>query len=100
MDERYLALQTARDDVAISEMLDALIEIAESEMNGGALEHAADILALAIHYPLRPDARHHAEALFADLEIILCPRAIWDAREKALTMTLDELIESVLARGE
>jgi hypothetical protein len=99
MDEHYRVLQAARDDVAVSEMLDALIEIAELEIARGAGDHAADILALAIHYPLRPDARQHAETLFADLEITQCPRVIWDAREKALSMTLDELIESVLARG-
>lgn len=97
MDELHRALQGAWDDSSVTAMIDVLIEIAETKIMHGETACAADILALVIHYPMPIDMRERAEAMLSDLEIILCPRVLWDAREKALTMTLDDLIAQRLA---
>lgn len=100
MDELHRALQGAWDDSSVTAMIDVLIEIAEMDIIHGKTACAADILALVIHYPMPIEMRERAEGLLSELEIMVCPRVIWDAREKALTMTLDDIIAQRLENAE
>jgi hypothetical protein len=100
MDELHRALQVAWDDSSVTAMIDVLIEIAETEIMHEKMECAADILALVIHYPMPIEMRERAEGMLSDLEIMVCPRVMWDAREKALMMTLDDMIAQRLASAE
>ncbi len=81
-------------------MIDILIEIAETEIMRSRMASAADILALVIHYPMPLEMRARAEGLLSDLEIVVCPRVLRDARAKALTMTLDDIIAQRLENAE
>ncbi len=99
MDYLLKALQCAWEEACVSEMVDILVEIAEGHLQHADRERAAEILALVIHYPMQSDTRRYAEALFTDLEAELCPRTIWDARERALTITLDDMVTEILAEA-
>jgi hypothetical protein len=99
MDYLLKALQHAWEEASVVEMVDILVEIAEGHIQQADKERAAEILALVIHYPMPSDTRRYAEALFNDLDAELCPRAIWDAREKALTITLDDMVTEILAEA-
>jgi hypothetical protein len=99
MDELYKALQGAWDDLALSEMLDLLVEIADTKLMHGDSARAAEIVALAIHYPMSLTTRERAEMMLDELERSLCPRAVMDARQRALEITLDDLIGELLVHG-
>jgi hypothetical protein len=71
---------------AIVGLCDMLIEINDKE-------RAADALAFVIAHAVASTAtRERAEDLFDELEAELCPRVIWDARERAKTVTLAEIM--------
>jgi hypothetical protein len=97
MDVLLKQLISAHDREAVGVMLDTLVDIAQHCIDTDDTTRAASILALIIHYPMRPDTRALAEALFDDLETQLCPRVIFDARERALTITLDDLVRELAA---
>jgi hypothetical protein len=99
MDYLLKALQYAWEDASVIDMVDILVEIAEGHIQNADKERAAEILALVIHYPMQRDTRRYAETLFAALDEELCPRAIWDARAKALAITLDDMVTEILAEA-
>lgn len=92
----YDELQAAINGDLCAKALDLLVQIAQQEIVIGDKTLAADILALALAYPLRQVTRDLAETLFDDLERELCPRVIWDARASAEETTLDEMVARVL----
>lgn len=99
MDYLLKALQQAWEEESVAVMIDVLVDLAEGHIQNADKERAADILALIIHYPMQKDTRRFAEALFAGLDEELCPRAIWDARAKALSITLDDMVTEILAEA-
>jgi hypothetical protein len=65
---------------------DLLIEMEEKE-------RAADVLAFVLAQDeASPATRERAWDLFDELEAELCPRVIWDARERAQTATLQQIL--------
>jgi hypothetical protein len=100
MDELHKALQAAWNESSVTAMIDLLIEIAETEIMRGRAASAAEILALVVHYPMPEGMRKRAQGMLSDLEIMVCPRVMWDAREKARTMTLDDMIAQRLADAD
>lgn len=65
---------------------DLLIEMGEKE-------RAANILAFVLAQDeTSPATRERAGDLFDMLEAELCPRVIWDARERARTATLPQIL--------
>jgi hypothetical protein len=90
------ALKTALELGAIPSAINALVGIAETFMERGDGERAAEILALVLCYPMTSDTRDVAEDLFMDLESRLCPRVIWDARARCEEITLDDLASEIL----
>jgi thymidylate synthase ThyX len=99
MDYLLKALQHAWEEACVAEMVEVLVEIAEGHIQQADKARAAEILALVIHYPMQSETRRYAEAMFSDLDAELCPRTIWDAREKALTITLDDMVTEILAEA-
>ena len=89
-------LRTAMHLQAIPMAMNALVGMSQLLVQTNRKERATEILALVLHYPMGEETRTEAEQLFLDLEAELCPRVIWDAREQALAMTLDDMVEIVL----
>jgi hypothetical protein len=74
-------------------ILAAVVGAADLLMNIGEAERAANALAYVIAHPASSTATHRrAEELFAQLEAEICPRVILDARARAETATLDEIL--------
>lgn len=90
------ALKTAIQLGAIPSAINALVGIAETFIERGDGERAADILALVLCYPMSSDTRELAEDLFMDLESRLCPRVIYDARARCEEITLDDLALEII----
>ena len=80
-------------------VLDILVEIAKRSIYHDDKEFAADILVLALQYPMRVETLQEGEALFAELEAELCPRVIHDAIDWAQRMTLEDMVARVLANA-
>lgn len=91
------ALKAAIELGAVPAAVNALVLIAQSMVDRGEFDRAVDILALVMCYPMHPDTREVAEALFLDMESTVCPRIILDARTRADEMTLDDLALEILA---
>jgi hypothetical protein len=97
MMEIYLTtLRNAQQHEALSAMLDTLIRIAETSVENGDKERAAEILILVVLYPLNRYSRARAEELLLDLKAEICPRVIVDAEARAQEITLDEMVEEIL----
>lgn len=92
------ALRIAIENNQVNAALNALVAIAEQLIEQNDTERAADILALAMCYPMSQPTHEAAEILFDDLESRLCPRVIWDARARAAEITLDDLAVEVLGQ--
>lgn len=90
-------LRTAMRVQAIPMALSALVSISDLMVKGDDKEQAAEILALVLHYPMGSETRAEAEQLFLNLEAELCPRVIDDAKVQAEILTLDEMVDIVLA---
>lgn len=91
-------LRIAMETDSIPAALDALVGIAENLVEGGQHERAASILIFALHYPMRAETRTRAEQLFHTLELGLNHEVISAAEKRAEAITLDELVQEILAQ--
>lgn len=90
-------LEAAMECELVVKALDLLVAIAELHADQGNTASAAEIAALVMEYPVRPATHERADALFTRLEGELCPRVIYDARTLAAELTLDDMVQRVLA---
>ena len=90
------ALKTAMELGSVPAAANALVCIAESLMDRGDNERAAEILALVLCYPMARETRDIAEELFFALESHVCPRVIADAQARCEETTLDDLAFGVI----
>jgi hypothetical protein len=77
-------------------VLDILVEIAERSLYHDEDELAAQILALALQYPMRVETLERAEVMFSSIEARVCPRVLWDAFDLARRMTLEDMVAHVI----
>ena len=89
-------LKTAIELGAFPAAINALVCIAESLIERGEAERAADILALVLCYPMSRETRDLAEDLFMDLEGRLGPRLIAYAQSRCDELTLDDLALEII----
>jgi hypothetical protein len=99
MATRLAELQTAMDAEITPKVLDILVEIAKEAVYHDDKDTAAEILALALQYPMRVETYAEAEGMFTALETELCPRVIHDAWEQAQRMTLEDMVAHILAHA-
>ena len=90
------ALKTAIELGAVPAAINALVCIAESLIERGEAERAAEILALVLCYPMSRETRNLAEDLFMNLEGMLRPRVIADAQTRCDELTLDDLALEII----
>ncbi len=77
-------------------ILAAIVALADTLIDENRKEQAANLLAFVIAQPhTRSATRQHALDLFDLLESEICPRVIWDARERAQTATLTDIVQSL-----
>lgn len=98
MATRLAELQTAMDAEITPKVLDILVEIAQEALYHDDKDTAAEILALALQYPMRVETYEQAESMFTALEAELCPRVIYDAWEQAQVITLEDMVAQILAQ--
>lgn len=97
MMETYLTtLRSAQQQESVPTMLDTLVYIAESAVEAGDTERAAEILSLVVLYPLNKYTRVRAENMLLNLKSEICPRVILDAETRAQEITLDEMVAEIL----
>lgn len=99
----YDVLRVAMEVDDVTMALDALIGIAEQQMQGMRCESpdtecAAQILTLVLCYPLNDTSRRRAVGLLDDLAASICPATLLDARARAEQVTLEELVSDLLAQ--
>lgn len=94
--DTYDQLQAAIIAECVPRILSLLYTIAETLAEQNEKEHAFNILALIIEYPMTASLRAQADELYDDLEWQLCPRAVWDATERAATLTLEDMALELL----
>lgn len=71
-----------------------MLAMAQRHWEAGTSQMAADTLAfLLLQADLPTTLRDKAEALFAELESRICPRVILDARQFAIDMDAQSMIE-------
>jgi hypothetical protein len=99
VEELYTELRVAKDTDAFADVLMALLAIAENLIIEQNKSRAAEILALILEYPMHEALHYHADMLYDDLKLELCPRVIVDAETNAQTMTLDDMVERILNAG-
>ena len=92
-------LEAAMEAEITPKVLDILVTIAREAIYHDDKEFAADLLVLALQYPIRPETLEDAETMFSDLEAELCPRVILDAVDWAQRMTLEDMVARVLAKA-
>ena len=92
----FSELEAAMAAELTPKMLDLLVEIARDSVEQDDKEFAAEILALALQYPMHIETLDLAETLFSALETELCPRVIHDACDQAERITLDDMVVRVL----
>ena len=92
----YDELQAAVIAESVPRILSLLYVIAENLTEQGEKEHAFNILALTIQYPMTANLRNQTDSLYDDLKWQLCPRAVWDATERAATLTLEDMALEIL----
>lgn len=99
VEQFYKVLRIAMQNQAILSVLDILVKMAEFMVEKGEKERAAEILTIALEYPLRDESRKRAQSLYNDLETELCPRVFLDAKTLAAEITLDDLLEAILSQA-
>ncbi len=99
MEQFHKVLRIAMQNQAILSVLDILIKMAEYMVEKGEKERAAEILTIALEYPVRDETKKRAQALYNDLEAELCPRVMLDAKTLAQELTLDDLLEAILSQA-
>jgi hypothetical protein len=81
----------------VNPMLHILYDIADTFARGNDKAQAFQILALINLYPLTKPLSSKVESLLDELEFQLCPRVVVDARERAETLTLDEIATELIS---
>ena len=99
MQTLFSELESAMEAEITPKVLDILVEIASTSVARGEKDFAAEILALALQYPMRAETLEEAEALYTALEAELCPRVILDAQEQAQRLTLEDMVARVIAQA-
>jgi len=97
METLFSELEAAMEAEITPKVLDILVEIAKVSVYHDDKTFAVEILTLVLQYPMRVETLQEAEQLYADLESELCPRVIFDAREQAERITLEDMVNRVLA---
>lgn len=96
MQTLYAELEMAMEAELTPRVLDILVDIAEMALDDGDQDIAIEILALTLNYPMLVETLERAEAMFANLELELCSRVIWDACDQAERMTLEDMVAHIL----
>lgn len=99
MENLFSELESAMAAEITPKVLDILVEIAERSLYHDDQEFAAQILALALQYPMRVETLDRAEALFSSVEATVCPRVMWDAFEQARRFTLEDMVALVIQKS-
>lgn len=89
-------LESAMQAEILPKVLDILVEIAKEALYHDDREFAAQVIVLALQYPMRVETLQEAEGMFTSLEMELCPRVIRDAWDQAQHMTLEDMVAYVL----
>ncbi|MBI5668172.1 MAG: hypothetical protein HZC41_09210 [Chloroflexi bacterium] len=92
----HKTLRIAVRNDAMLMVMDTLVKIAELMVSKQDKERAVEILVFVAQYPLRPETRLRAEAMYNNLEAEVCPRVIVDAHTLANELTLDDLLAAIL----
>ena len=98
MERFHKTLKIAMKNEALLMVMDTLIKMAELLTEKGEKERAAEILTIALQYPMRQGSKMRAESLYHELEAELCPRVMLDAKTLADEITLDDLLEAILGK--
>jgi len=99
METLFSELEAAMEAEITPKVLDILVEVAKMSIYHDDKTFAVEILTLALQYPMRIETLQEAEQLYADLEAELCPRVIFDAREQAERLTLEDMVARVLEQA-
>jgi hypothetical protein len=99
METLFSELEAAMDAEITPKVLDILVEVAKISIYHDDKTFAIEILALVLQYPMRIETLQDADQLYIDLELELCPRVIFDAREQAERITLEDMVARVLAKS-
>ena len=92
------SIRSAHAIHAVHEIYFGMVQLAELFVQRGWTQEAADILAFVVQQDNLPhDIFEQADELFDDLERSICPRVIWDAREFASGMDMDDMVAYLLA---
>ncbi len=79
--------------------LATVVGLADLLIDEGETAIAAMALAVVLHHPATRDAtRDVAQDHWHSLEATLCPRVLHDAQARAATLTLNALLDILLAR--
>ncbi len=99
MQTLFSELEAAMEAEITPKVLDLLVEYARQSVERGEKHFAADVLALALQYPMRIETLEEAEAIYSALEAELAPTMIRDACRKAQMYTLEDMVSTVLAKA-
>jgi hypothetical protein len=92
----HRTLRVAMRNDAMMMVMDTLVRLTEVLIDKGERERAAELVTIALEYPMRPVTRQKAQHIYLGLEAELCPRVMSDARTLAEEITLDDLLEAIL----
>ncbi|HVU13000.1 MAG TPA: hypothetical protein VHD90_17100 [Phototrophicaceae bacterium] len=93
----FSELQSAMEAELTPKVLDILVEVARIALYQNDKDYAAEILVLALQYPMRVETLEDAEVLFSTLESELDPKVIDKACALAQLRTLEDMVAYVLA---
>jgi hypothetical protein len=93
----FLRLHIAAKHDSVSMMLETLVRVAELLREQGETKRAFKIMALTLCYPLPPRLRDRAEQQMLELAAQLSPFVVQNVMEWTESITLDEMVTSILA---
>jgi ribosomal protein S20 len=96
IDRLHRTLKVAMKNDAMMMVMDTLVRLTEVFIAQGEKERAAELVTIALEYPMRAVTRQRAEQIYLDLEAELCPRVMTDAKSLAEEITLDDLLAVIL----
>jgi hypothetical protein len=92
---RRLFIASKHDALPLT--LETLVQVAEYWMAQGHKKRALQIIALVLCYPMPRHLKNRAEQHLVDLEADLSPRIVQDVKAWTDTVTLDEMVETILS---
>ena len=96
IDRLHRTLKVALRNDAMMMVMDTLVRLTEVLIDKKEKERAAELLTIAMEYPMRTVTRQKAEQIYLDLEAELCPRVMSDAKALAQEITLDDVLAAIL----